>query len=105
MKILRSYLALLIILVALPAVAQRTQPVSDQSATRPYHMLVLGDSISWGQGLKTENKSWYLVKLWLEKSTGRAVIEKVEAHSGAVIERSSVTDNYTSTNAEVNVAQ
>jgi lysophospholipase L1-like esterase len=68
-------------------------------------MLILGDSISWGQGLKTENKAWYHVKLWLEKSTGRAVIEKVEAHSGAVIERSSVTDSYASTNPEVNVAQ
>jgi lysophospholipase L1-like esterase len=68
-------------------------------------MLVLGDSISWGQGLKTENKSWYQVKVWLEKSTGRAVIERVEAHSGAVIERNSVTDSYTSTNPEVNVAQ
>lgn len=105
MRTLRSHLALVILLVASPAVGQNTQPVSDQSATRPYHMLVLGDSISWGQGLKTENKAWYHVKIWLEKSTGRAVIEKVEAHSGAVIERSSGTDNYGSTNPEVNVAQ
>src|SRR5918992_1274006 len=96
MRTFRTYVGLVVLLVASPAVGQTTQPVSDQSATRPYHMLVLGDSISWGQGLKTENKSWYLVKLWLEKSTGRVVTEKVEAHSGAVIEAGSVTDNYTS---------
>jgi hypothetical protein len=65
-------------------------------------MLVLGDSILWGQGLKAEHKSWYHVKLWLEKSTGRPVIERIEAHSGAVIERTSVTDDLTSTNREVN---
>jgi lysophospholipase L1-like esterase len=66
-------------------------------------MLVLGDSIIWGQGLKAEHKSWHQVKLWLETNTGRTVIEKIEAHSGAVIERNSLTDNLTSTNPEVNV--
>jgi hypothetical protein len=39
----------------------------------------------------------------LEKNTGRRVVERIEAHSGAVIERSSLTDNLTSTNPEVNV--
>jgi hypothetical protein len=67
-------------------------------------MLVLGDSILWGQGLKAEHKSWYHVKLWLEKNTGRPVIERIEAHSGAVIQRGSVTDNLSSTNREVNLA-
>jgi len=67
-------------------------------------MLVLGDSILWGQGLKTERKAWYLVKLWLEKNTGRKVIERIEAHSGAVIERASATDSLTSDNREVNLA-
>jgi lysophospholipase L1-like esterase len=66
-------------------------------------MLVLGDSILWGQGLKTEHKSWYHVKVWLEKNTGRPVIERIEAHSGAVIEQGSLTDNLTSTNREVNL--
>jgi lysophospholipase L1-like esterase len=67
-------------------------------------MLVIGDSILWGQGLKTERKSWHLVKLWLEKKTGRKVIERIEAHSGAVIERASATDDLTSDNREVNLA-
>lgn len=66
-------------------------------------MLVLGDSILWGQGLKAEHKTWYHVKLCLGKNTERRVVERIEAHSGAVIERSSLTDNLTSTNGEVNV--
>jgi lysophospholipase L1-like esterase len=49
------------------------------------NLLVLGDSISWGQGLKDEHKAWYLIKSWLQQTTGREVREKVEAHSGALI--------------------
>jgi hypothetical protein len=67
-------------------------------------MLVLGDSVMWGQGLKTEHKSWYHVKVWLEKTTGRAVIERVEAHSGAIIERSSAPEKLTTPNPEVDFA-
>ena len=48
-------------------------------------MLVLGDSILWGQGLKREHKSWYLVKQWLEESARVRVNERIEAHAGAVI--------------------
>jgi lysophospholipase L1-like esterase len=66
-------------------------------------MLVLGDSILWGQGLKSEHKTWHHIKVWLQKNTGRPVVERIEAHSGAVIERSSVTNNVTSPNPEVNV--
>jgi lysophospholipase L1-like esterase len=52
---------------------------------RPLNLLVLGDSISWGQGLKDEHKAWHLIKSWLEQATGREVRETVEAHSGALI--------------------
>jgi lysophospholipase L1-like esterase len=76
---------------------------SQTQGDKPLNMLVLGDSILWGQGLKSEHKTWYHVKLWLEKNTGRRVIERIEAHSGAVIERSSLTDNLTASNREVNV--
>ncbi|HEV8369514.1 MAG TPA: hypothetical protein VGQ39_16280 [Pyrinomonadaceae bacterium] len=95
--------ACVVLSVVSGALGQNPQSESDQRATRPFNMLVLGDSILWGQGLKTENKPWYHVKLWLEKNTGRPVIERIEAHSGAVIERSSLTDNLTSTNREVNL--
>lgn len=97
-----SLLAVWIILVASPsALCQSVQ--SHKQDERPFHMLVLGDSILWGQGLKAERKTWYHVKLWLEKNTGRRVVERIEAHSGALIERSSPTDNLTPTNGEVNV--
>jgi len=59
-----------------------TAPVNSESAV---NMLVLGDSISWGQGLKDEHKAWFLVKKWLELNSGRPVRVQVEAHSGAVI--------------------
>jgi len=58
------------------------------SADGPLRMLVLGDSIMWGQGLKQERKFWWRVKCWLEEKTGREVIEKVVAHSGAHLDNS-----------------
>jgi lysophospholipase L1-like esterase len=97
-----SVLAVWIVLCASPsALCQSVQ--NQQQDHRPLHLLVLGDSILWGQGLKAEHKAWYQVKLWLEKNTGRRVVERIEAHSGAVIERSSLTDNLTSINSEVNL--
>src|SRR5947208_13334671 len=84
------------------------QPVSQNSnagnSSRQLNMLVLGDSILWGEGLKTEHKSWYQVKTWLEANTGRVVVERIEAHAGAVIESGSVDDSRTATNGDVNVA-
>jgi hypothetical protein len=95
--------ACVVVLVASGVFCQNPQGSLEQRATRPLNLLVLGDSILWGQGLKTEHKSWYHVKLWLENNTGRPVVERIEAHSGAVIERSSLTDHLTSANREVNL--
>src|SRR2546421_6898461 len=81
------------------------QPQSSDQKPRPLNMLVLGDSIIWGQGLKSEHKSWYQVKLWLEKTTGRTVLERVEAHSGALIEPGPTDDRLQASNPEVNVAR
>lgn len=98
----RSFLTVVaLLLTAAIGVSQETQ--NNQRSTRPLQMLVLGDSILWGEGLKTEHKTWHHVKVWLAKSTGRPVVERIEAHSGAVIERSSLTDNLTSSDPEVNV--
>jgi lysophospholipase L1-like esterase len=67
-----------------------------QSTAKPLNLLVLGDSILWGQGLKEEHKAWHQVKSWLEQTTGREVREKIEAHSGAVIgSAGDQTDNST----------
>ena len=67
------------------AQAQNSQPAASETTARPLNMLVLGDSIAWGQGLKDEHKAWHQVKAWLRQTTGREVRERIEAHSGAVI--------------------
>ena len=100
-KSLNFLIVWILLLVPSSTLSQSLQ--SQNQSDRPLHMLVLGDSILWGQGLKAENKIWYQVKLWLEKNTRRRVVERIEAHSGAVIERGSLTDNLTSANREVNV--
>lgn len=52
----------------------------------PLNVLVLGDSIMWGQGLEQKEKFTYLLKEWLEQELDRAVNLFVYAHSGATIE-------------------
>ncbi|HEV7645033.1 MAG TPA: GDSL-type esterase/lipase family protein [Pyrinomonadaceae bacterium] len=48
-------------------------------------MLVLGDSIMWGQGLADDRKFYYFIEKWLGQQTQRKVTNRVEAHSGATI--------------------
>ena len=64
------------------AIRAQTAP---SAAPRDFNLVVLGDSILWGQGLKTEHKSWFLVKNWLEENQHVMVRERVQAHAGAVI--------------------
>ena len=70
------------------------------AANDPLNMLVVGDSIMWGQGLKQERKFWWRIKCWLQDKTGREVRERIEAHSGASIETASDMTLY-SGNGEV----
>ncbi|HJZ82626.1 MAG TPA: SGNH/GDSL hydrolase family protein [Pyrinomonadaceae bacterium] len=72
-------------LLSLTSYGQTTPRRANGRSERVVNLLVLGDSISWGQGLKDEHKAWYLVKRWLEVNTGREVRAQVEAHSGALI--------------------
>lgn len=67
----------------------------------PLQMLVLGDSIMWGQGLREEEKFSSRVKCWLEEKTKRAVAVHVEAHSGAVL-ASSARPTFPVLSGEVN---
>src|SRR5437763_13629936 len=98
-------LILISLLIVIKVVCQPLPQNSNAgNSSRPLNMLVVGDSILWGQGLKPEHKSWYQVKLWLERTAGRKVIERIEAHSGAVIEAGSTSDRLTADNPEVNVA-
>jgi hypothetical protein len=50
-----------------------------------FEMLVVGDSIAWGQGLAEKDKFYTLTKNWLETEFGKTVNLKVKAHSGATI--------------------
>jgi len=70
-------------------------------ANDPLDMLVVGDSIMWGQGLKQERKFWWRIKCWLQEKTGREVKERIEAHSGAAIELASTGGMLYSSNGEV----
>jgi lysophospholipase L1-like esterase len=79
------------------------QSISTSVPTRPLRLLVLGDSITWGQGLKEEHKFFYLVGQWIcEKRNNRPCREQtlqegaqihVEAHSGATIFKYQDGDN------------
>ena len=50
-----------------------------------FYLAVLGDSVLWGNGLREQDKAWYLVARTLERETGKRVITQVYAHSGATI--------------------
>lgn len=96
---------LLIVFITTAAVARgqcHTPP--DTGVENHLQMLVLGDSILWGQGLREQQKSWFRVKCWLQETTGRIVDVTVKAHSGAVVETSAgQTQSYSSPNREVNL--
>lgn len=98
-------IALLTFLAVDPSFAQESEcACSKPTDANQLNMLVLGDSIMWGQGLRTKNKFWCRVKCWLQEKTVMEVKEKIEAHSGAAIEtRLGQGRVYTSQDGEVNV--
>jgi len=74
------------------------------AAGEPLEMLVLGDSIMWGQGLKPEQKFSWRIKCWLQKKTNREVRQNVFAHSGALISADRGTaPRFKSNDGEVNL--
>jgi lysophospholipase L1-like esterase len=78
-------LIVFVILSAPAAFAQCQTTTAAVSPGDPFHMLVLGDSVMWGQGLRDEEKFSSRLKCWLEEKINREVGVHVEAHSGAVI--------------------
>ena len=59
----------------------------------PFNMVVLGDSIMWGQGLNEEQKFSYKVARWIgQRLPGTEVRRHVLAHSGARILRDAAED-------------
>ena len=74
------------------------------AAGEPLEMLVLGDSIMWGQGLKPEEKFSWRIKCWLQEKTNRDVRQQVFAHSGALISGGPATaPGFRSNDGEVNL--
>lgn len=65
-------------------------------------LLVIGDSIMWGQGLRDDEKFTSRVKCWLQEKTNREVKIHVEAHSGAVID-GAAQPLFTTADGEVNL--
>lgn len=53
-----------------------------------YEMVVLGDSILWGQGLLEEQKTSTIVQGRIAEKIGRPVHKRVYAHSGATVSQS-----------------
>ncbi len=102
----RSLVALAaIILVLSSSISGQSPPPSDKPTERQLNMLVLGDSIMWGQGLSEQHKAWYQVKTWLKESTNREVRETIEAHSGAFVGVNDVpSPNYSPLDGEVSSA-
>ncbi len=64
-------------------------------------MVVLGDSVTWGQGLSEDAKFSILVKGWLETQLNSRIDIEVLAHSGAVIQEDPIQDGKPPTPGEV----
>lgn len=75
---------------------------SNLESSNPLNMLVLGDSIMWGQGFTEKHKFSYLVQDWLCRTTNRRVDLKREAHSGATIRQHE--SNCPKADGEVNIS-
>lgn len=95
--------SVLLLLAAGSALAECPGDVKP-STEDPMQMLVLGDSIMWGLGLKPEQKFSFRIKCWLQEKTGREVQTRVEAHSGAHLAgASTVPLRFRSNDGEVNL--
>ena len=67
----------------------------------PFRMVVLGDSVTWGQGLDRGSKFTALAQQWLGERLDREVQRVVLAHSGAVIAPDPVRDLDPPTDGEI----
>ncbi len=98
-----STVGIVLLLLLTSTVAFGDCPVNP-SGGDPLQMLVIGDSIMWGQGLREDEKFSSRVKCWLQQKTEREVRLHMEAHSGAVISGAGAAKPlFTSINGEVNM--
>ena len=101
-RLVLSTFSLVFFLFLNAGMAAASCPSSPVQSTDSLQMLVLGDSIMWGQGLRDEEKFTTRVKCWLEEKTARDVQMHVEAHSGAVV-RGDFQSRFASRDGEVNL--
>jgi lysophospholipase L1-like esterase len=95
---------LVLVFLSAPAAFADCPTQNTFAGSDPLHLLVLGDSIMWGQGLKEEEKFSSRVRCWLQEKINREVKVHVEAHSGAVISgASSALPDFTTVSGEVNL--
>jgi lysophospholipase L1-like esterase len=104
----RDFLKSSALFLAGVAVGSPKRVFSFDAENRALQMLVLGDSVMWGQGLLEKDKFWFLTKQWLENKTDREVAARVEAHSGATIkwrnDQKFPKDRLTTFNGELNIS-
>ena len=73
---------------SLVAVVGRSSGFRYFNYSRPFELLVVGDSLIWGQGLEEKDKSYNLIAEWLRREAFAKTSDvnlKVKAHSGATI--------------------
>lgn len=83
----REFLSSAICLSLTSLLPRRIFP-SDAKNSRDLQLLVVGDSLIWGQGLEEKDKFYTLVKNWLETEafgSPRNVSMKLKAHSGSTL--------------------
>jgi lysophospholipase L1-like esterase len=68
-----------------PSLTKHVLLPPDGSKADAFHMVVIGDSVAWGNGLNDPDKYYYIVADWLQKKLNRPVDVAVYAHSGATI--------------------
>lgn len=74
---------------SLLVIVGRNSSVAFSPDERPYEMLVIGDSLIWGQGLEEKDKFYALTADWIRSEAfgqPRQVNLTVKAHSGATIQ-------------------
>ncbi len=84
----RDFLKLLGATTAAFFVGKASLPILASGGSRPFELLVVGDSLIWGQGLAEKEKFYSLTADWLRNAAfggPRTVNVKVKAHSGSTL--------------------
>lgn len=84
----RDFLKALAASAVLTPVGRGLAPFSFADKTGPFELLVVGDSVIWGQGLEEKDKFYTLIRQWLESEAfgaRREVNLNQRSHSGSTL--------------------